>query len=391
MPPQPATPTPAPSQHQTDHPHPYADLLTLFTHISDPRDPRGLLHRLPSLLALAACATTSGARTLQEITEWAHDAPDQIHLALHTRYDVITERFTPPCLATFERVFALLQAQELEEATTTWISAHTRPGRAISVDGKALRGSTDTDTPMTFLLSALSQAHKSVLAQRRIDDKSNEIPALGPLLDGIGPDLLAGATITADALHTQRATAELIRCRGADYLLYAKENQPALFAALDALDWEHTPVGHTDQERGHNRREKRTIQVRPAPEHLDWPHTAQVFLIERYTWDRHGARVRASAHLGLTSLDAGQATARDLAELARGHWAIENSLHWVRDVLYREDAHALRKGSGPQVMACLRNLALSALRLAGYESMASALRYHARRPQRPLQTLRIAH
>jgi predicted transposase YbfD/YdcC len=124
---------------------------------------------------------------------------------------------------------------------------------------------------------------RAVIAQKDIDAKTNEITQVRPLLDDIG---IAGALVTADALHVQKDTARyLVEDKQADYLFTAvKDNQPSLFAALDALDWENTPVTHVMRDRGHGRDETRTIQVLPAPDGL-FPHAAQAFLIERYVRD----------------------------------------------------------------------------------------------------------
>ncbi|MBB4934348.1 putative transposase YbfD/YdcC [Lipingzhangella halophila] len=257
------------------------------------------------------------------------------------------------------------------------------------MDGKSMRGSTHRGEPMVHLVSALDTAHKTVLAQQRVAAKSNEIPAFTDVLAGIDPALLAGAVVSADAMHCQRASARFLHGAGAYYVFYAAGNQPGLFAAIDALDWENTPVAHRSRDTGHGRREVRTIQVLPAPTGLAFPHAEQVFLLERYTLDRDGAVLSASAVLGVTSLPGRLAGPERIMGCCRGQWQIENPLHWVRDVVFNEDAHRLRKGSAPQVMACLRNLAISALRLSGGGGIASATRWNHRRSWRPLQTLGI--
>jgi len=139
-----------------------------------------------------------------------------------------------------------------------------------------------------------------------------------------------------------------------------KQNQPRLFAALDALPWAQTPIAASAVDRAHGRITTRTIQVLPAPADLPFPHVSQVWLIERYVTTPDGAPTCAVAALGVTNLPADTATPERLASLVRNHWGIE-SLHWLRDTVYREDNSTVRTRSGPRVMAGLRNLAIGAL------------------------------
>lgn len=128
-----------------------------------------------------------------------------------------------------------------------------------------------------------------------------------------------------------------------------------MFAALDALPWNDVAIGHTQNGRGHGRIDRRTIRVLPAPDDLPFPHVNQVTLIERYVSDLDGNPRSAVAVLGVTSLTAARADPARLASLTRDHWSIE-SLHWLRDTLYREDNSTARTRGGPRVMAGLRIL-----------------------------------
>jgi predicted transposase YbfD/YdcC len=222
-----------------------------------------------------------------------------------------------------------------------------------------------------------------VLAQTDVDAKTNEIPMFAPLLDTLD---IAGAVITADALHTQRRHAEYLHQRGADFVFCVKDNQPGLFTALDILDWPQVPITHHVTDRGHGRVETRTIQVLPAPADLPFPHVEQVFLVERAVTDLHGRPLSNVAIFGITSLTETNAGPATLAGLTRGHWGIE-SLHWIRDTVYREDDSRIRTRSGPRAMASLRNLAIGALRLAGRPDIAEATRWATRRMDRPFTIL----
>ena len=227
-----------------------------------------------------------------------------------------------------------------------------------------------------------------MLAERLIGPKTNEVPEFAPLLrelNGYYP--LAGHVITADAGHTVRAHATFI-CQEllAHYVFTVKQNTPALWAELDALDWKSVPVQHATEEKGHGRRERRTIQVMDAPAHIAkrFPHARQVALIERYVtrtvrvrkgkrWVKKAIKSAVAVFI-ITSLDAREAAPGHLAGYVRGHWTIENKVHWVRDVTFREDASRVRTGSRPRIMATLRNLAIGLIRQAGYTKIAATIR-----------------
>lgn len=146
---------------------------------------------------------------------------------------------------------------------------------------------------------------------------------------------------------------------------------------------------HTSTGIGHGRLEQRVIEVLPAPEDLGFPGAAQVFQITRYRTNQATRTRHAETVFGITSLTPDHAGPAHIAAYLRGHWQIENRLHWVRDMTYGEDASRLRTGTAPRAMATLRNLAISALRTAGHTNIAAGLRHMARNPTRPLQLLGI--
>ena len=255
---------------------------------------------------------------------------------------------------------------------------------------ETVRGAIDADGAQTHLPAAATHGEQLVLGQVEVGAKSNEIPQFAPLLSGLaaaGVDLTQ-AVITADALHTQRVHAEYLHSVGAQFVLTAKHNQPRLFAALDALPWADTPIAHREVEHAHGRVTTRTIQVLPAPADLPFPHVNQVWLIERYVHDHTGTLVSSVAALGVTSLTAQRATPAEIAALVREHWGIE-SLHWLRDTVYREDHSTARTGSGPRVMAALRNLAIGAIHLLGRRDITETTRWATRAMDRPFKILHI--
>ncbi len=205
------------------------------------------------------------------------------------------------------------------------------------MDGKTVRGARNPDGSRVHLLAALAGVR--VLSQPRPRPaRKPQIPMIIPLLGGLDLD---GAVITADALHTQRATASYVHGRGADFAFPVKDNQPGLSDALDALPWHNVPVTHATADRGHGRIETRTIQVLDAPGDLPFPHVRQAYLIERHVTATDGTPLSDIAALGVTSLGATRASPQTIAGIVRGHWAIENKIHWVRHPLPR------RPVSGP--------------------------------------------
>ena len=336
--------------------------------VTDPRDRRGVRHTLPAILCLAVTGILAGCEGLTAIWEHAADLEpaDLGALGLEAGRALPSE-------PTIRRVLKDLDPAGLDARLTSWF--FTRTGtiagrRVIAVDGKTMRGARTGSNPAPHLLAALDQASGVVVGQRRVSDKSNEIPALPELL---APLDLDGALITADAMHTQTGTAEWIRSRGAHYLLTVKANQKTLRKTLKKLPWKDVPaVSSVDT--GHGRRVRRTVQAVEAPEWIDFPGAAQVVRIRRTRTTAKrgstGGNGRAKkkttttevVHL-ICSLPMDQAQPEAVASWARDHWAIENRLHWIRDVVTGEDRHQLRTANGPQIMAALRNLAISLIRL----------------------------
>jgi hypothetical protein len=205
-------------------------LRECLARMPDPRDPRGLRHTLTSLLLAAVAAVLAGARSFTAVGEWVADAPPQVLASLGVRRDPLTGRFQPPDEATIRRVLETIDADAFDAAVGSWLAGrlragHQRPGhrrrprRALAVDGKAVRGTRHAsgDGQAVHLLAAADQQAGAVLAQTRVDGKTNEVTRFAPLLEPLD---LAGWVITADALHTQRDHAQfLVKTKGAHYIL----------------------------------------------------------------------------------------------------------------------------------------------------------------------------
>jgi predicted transposase YbfD/YdcC len=368
-------------------------LLERLMQVPDPRDRRGLRHPLNSVLALATAAVLAGARSLTAIAEWTTDAPPLVLAALGVPRDPLTGTHRVPGETTLRRILAGIDGDALDAAVTGWLVDRLpapRPWqqRAVAVDGKTLRGATRPEGRPVHLLAAMDHATGAVLAQRQVDGAPEEVTGFRPLLADLD---LADVVVTADALHTKRDAAEfLVTNKHAHYLFTVKGNQPSLHAQLRALPWRQIPVLDRTRDRGHGRVETRTLKVATVPG-LDFPHATQALQITRRVRDLHRRRWRTITVYAITSLSAIQASPARLADLVRGHWAIENGLHHVRDVTYTEDASQTRTGTAPRAMAALRNLAIGALRLAGITNIAAGLRHTSRVPTRPLQLLGIQY
>ena len=194
--------------------------------------------------------------------------------------------------------------------------------------------------------------------------------------------------ITADALHAQRSHADyLVLQRRAHYLLTVKGNQPSLLHQLKSLPWKDVPPAHTSTTRAHGRVEKRSVKLVTVATGIMFPHARQAIQIIHKTRRLDSKKWTTEVAYAVTNLTTEQATAAELATWIRGHWTIENRLHWVRDVTYDEDRSQIRTHSGPRTMASLRNLALSILRINGNTNIAKALRHHAWDPLRPTELL----
>jgi predicted transposase YbfD/YdcC len=232
-------------------------------------------------------------------------------------------------------------------------------------------------------VAALAHGIGAVLGQVAVDAKSNEILAVRELLKAFTD--LAGAVIMVDALHTQSDTAQAITGRHADYVMTVKANMPTLYKQLKKLPWTAIPATSAVST-GRGRRARRTIKAVLAPAWIGFDGAAQVAQLRR-TVTRDGKKTIEVVYIITSDRDAGPAT---LAAWVRGHWEIENRLHWVRDVTYQEDRSLVRTGNAPRVMASLRSLAISLLRLDGHANIAAANRHHARDPQRTLKLLQTA-
>jgi predicted transposase YbfD/YdcC len=357
-----------------------AGLLGLIAQVPDPRKPRGIRHGLPGVLGLALSAVIAGAASFVAIAEWAADASPQVLARLGVCGAVPSE-------STIRRCLQKLAPDELDGLLGAWMwlrSGMIGDRRVIAFDGKTLRGARDGAGNLVHLLAGLCQHTGTVLAQLAVGAKTNEIPLLRTLLATLD---ITGAVITADALHCQRDTAEAIVDAGGHYILTVKANQPTLRKQLKELPWKQVPVADRGTEHGHGRQTTRVLKATAIAAGIAFPHAVQVLQLTRSLTDHKTKAKHQETVYAISSLTVTDASPQQLASWLRGHWAIENRLHWVRDVTYAEDHSQIRTGAGPQVMAALRNTAIGLLRLDGHDNIAKALRRNARNPHRPIKLL----
>jgi hypothetical protein len=221
-----------------------ADLHQRLRALPDRRHARGQRHRQPTVLTIAIAAVLAGSRGYTAIAEWAARLTQSQLRRLRARYNPRTACFEPPSEPTIRRILQSADVASIDASLSDWLLGLTEPGEAVAVDGKSLRRAVREDGSRVHLLSAFLQGQGVTVAQREIPAKTNEIPEIKPLLE---PLELNGRVVTADALHTQRETARfLVEDKQAHYLLTVKENQPTLYADLQALTPAHFPPARRD-------------------------------------------------------------------------------------------------------------------------------------------------
>lgn len=338
-------------------------LTEAFASLPDPRSGPAQRHDLREMILMALCAVLCGADSWVDVAEWAED-----NEAWLKKY-LVLEHGTPSH-DTFGRVFRLLDAKVFEACFRHWIAGLIGVvDGVVAIDGKTACGSKDGHNTALHMVSAYVTACGLCLGQEGTHGKGNEIPAIKALLDTL---MLKGCIVTIDAIGCQTEIAQKILDRGGDYLLAVKDNQETLatavrefFADGEATGFGSLPVSrHESVEKGHGRIETRRALWVTDLSWLDkkirqrWPKLAGVGVIVRQR-DIDGKQSSERAfYIGSKAIT----TAESFANAARSHWGIENSLHWVLDVTFREDECRVRKGHAPQNFSALRKFALALLR-----------------------------
>ncbi len=374
-------------------------LLAYLAQVPDPRCERGRRYSWLYLLAIVAAAIAAGQTTVLDMAQWAQWHKDELIAGLQP------QRPRLPSAATLRRALCHIDVPALEQQiaahNTALDTADASSGsirmlngqilRGQAVDGKDVRGAR-AHGQRIFLVSLVRHSSAYVLAQAAVREKTNEITAVPLLLAGRN---LSGTVTTMDAILTQRALAQQIVDQKGYYLMIVKDNQPTLHEALAVL-FQAPPVPthpgelliYRYQNKEHGRLEQRTLESSTALNtYLDWPGLAQVL---RRTCRRlllSTGVLQTETTYGITNLSRQWAGPEHLEYFWRGHWTIENNLHYVRDQTLGEDRGQTHLGSAPQALAALRNGVLTSLRYHGCSNIAEANRRYAAHPQRALRLL----
>jgi predicted transposase YbfD/YdcC len=339
-------------------------LIEHFSVIKDPRIDRSKLHKLIDILVIAICATICGAEGWEDFELFGNCKLDWFKSFLELPNGV-------PSHDTFRRVFARLDPQQFQQAFLNWVRGVTKltQGEVVAIDGKQLRRSQDRAAGKSAIemVSAWAEENRLVLGQVRVDEKSNEITAIPELLKILE---ISGCIVTLDALGCQTAIAEAIVGKQADYVLAVKGNQSSVLEDLrDYFDWaledKFQQTRYTKDETvdgDHGRLEVRRCYATEDCEWLrrkaEWKGLRSIAMVESQR-SVGGAEPSHERRYYISSLEA---DAKELNRVIRSHWSIENSLHWVLDIGFREDESRIRKDHGPENMATLRHIALNLLK-----------------------------
>ena len=334
-----------------------------FNHLLDVRKRKGRLHSLASILTIGAVATLCGVRGTRAIADFAeHLNPTQLRL-LHCYYSQTRKRHEPPSEPTVRRVLNLVPAADFDREVAAWLAKQDGPLRRVAVDGKPVKKARAPDGRALHLVAAVTHDSAWLVAQRPVDEKSNEITALRPMLQDVD---LRGVVVTSDAIQTQQDAARfLTQEKGADYFLSLKGNQPSVQAAAARSLARAFPPAVPPQARSegkeHGRLELRELWAATVtPEEAGFCSAAQVVRIHRHFTQRSTGKQSDETVLAISSLPPlpdPAANARQLLDIARGHWTLSNGNHYVRDRTYDEDLCQVRDPNSARILATLRSLA----------------------------------
>ena len=345
---------------------PSASFFSHFATIEDPRMQRTQLHKLGDLLFIAVCATLGGANAFTAMEEFGRSKIAWLKKFLELPNGI-------PSHDTFRNVFIAIKPEAFTECFLSWVKGLNIPikNKIVAIDGKTSRasGSKTNGKKALHTVSAWATEANLVLGQVVTEEKSNEITAIPKLLKMLE---LRGAIVTTDAMGCQKEIATEVRERGADYVLQVKGNQEHLeediidaFAAMDeASTKERVAQGievFETRDSKHGRKEYRRCEAMPVPKTLrnlaEWKDLTSICRVARI-YDENG-EPKSEVRYFISSLSAG---AKRLAEAVRGHWGVENGLHWVLDMAFDDDRNRTEAGDAPENLATLRRWVLSLLR-----------------------------
>jgi predicted transposase YbfD/YdcC len=345
---------------------PFGSIEEHFGEISDPRQGQNVQHKLLDVIIIAICGVICGADGWVEIENFGRQKEGWLRKYLELPKGI-------PSHDTFGRVFARIDPEEFQHSFMEWVQAiqEITRGQVIGVDGKQLRRSHDMSTGKSalYMVNAWAEANHLVLGQRQVDEHSNEIKAIPELLKLLD---IQGCIVTIDAIGTQKQIAKTILERGADYALAVKDNQAKLHQDIRYLfeydqcnEFQEAPYDYAKTvNKGHGRIDVRECWTTDDPEYLTsiralhkWPGLQSIAMVvtKRFTDEKISSETR----FYISSL---AGNAEQILHAVRGHWGVENGLHWVLDVAFDEDHSRVRKDHAPANLAVLRQMALNLLK-----------------------------
>jgi predicted transposase YbfD/YdcC len=331
--------------------------LKYFAELRDPRVERNREHLLEEILLIAIAAVLSGAESWNDIADYGEAKLEWLKTFLSLPSGI-------PSHDTFNRVFAALDPEEMEKGFVAWVSSIARltAGAVVAIDGKALRGTRETGKKtLVHMVSAWAESNGLVLAQRKVDEKSNEMTAIPKLLDALE---LAGTVVTIDAMGCQREIAGRIVEKKADYVLAVKGNQGLLSEQVkDSFLLLESDAVAEEIDCGHGRVERRRCSVITdlslIEKAAEWTSLQGLVRIEAERYHKVSGKTEREIRYYITSL---RPAAAHLNHVIRQHWGIENKLHWVLDVGFGEDLSRKRAGHAAQNFSILNRIALNLLK-----------------------------
>ncbi len=368
-------------------------LADALSQLTDQRKKRGIRYELGPLLILMVMAKLSGEDTPSAMADWVALRAEGLKKALGLEWRRM------PHQSTYRRLLQHgLEMNELEQMAGEFLGALQSEAALLNLDGKTLRGTIPGGQTKGAHLLSLYQAETGlVLGQSSVARKENEISAAPRLLKKVN---LQGKIVSGDAMLAQRKLSRRIVKAGGDFLWTIKDNQPLthraiadLFTAERAGSGPRTHDFCTAQEwdKGHGRIERRRLTTSSLLNgYLKWPCLGQVFELEREITDCRTQQTRSEKVCGLTSLPATKADPARLLQLTRGHWSIENGLHYRRDVTFGEDRCRMKSHTAAEALAVINNLTLGLIRHAGWSNVAEARRYYAAQLGAALQLIILA-
>lgn len=346
------------------------NLIDFLEAVEDPRIDRKKKHDLIDILIIAICAAICGAKNWVEIEEFGKAKLNWFSTFLNLKHDI-------PSHDTFRRVFILLNPDQFRDAFIAWVKVVTKDKdlKQICIDGKALRKSFERGKAHSavHMVNAWSTGVSLSLGQMKVDGKSNEITAMPKLLELLN---VKGHIVSGDAIHCQVKTAKKILEQGGDYLLGLKGNQEYLEKRVkEKFQVKKGPGSrschkdsHQTKEKAHGRHEKRRCTVLTPKEGKSfginplgkWPELNSIIEIQSERTDLKTGEMSQEARYYISSL---KTSAEEFLEAVRGHWEVENKLHWVLDVVFREDDCRSRTGFSAENFSMLRQFALNLIKM----------------------------